>query len=477
MQNRLIPGVDGPYYLIQVRSLLTSGALAYDDPPLTFYLLSLFSLLLGDLSLGVKVGVSLFCALTTIPAFFLMKRVGKGNAAGFIAMLLIVFSAPHIRMLTDFMKNAVGMCWLLAFLYYLHDLAVSGFKKNSVILAAVFLVLTGLTHILDFGVALLLLAFYTLMVVLFRVNRRSFFKSVSILSLILGVFVFVAATFFSPLFSDFSKIFSFLSDLQRSPTPISPGGPSPPPPPPGELGEWPSPPALGGPRPGLPAPWSGADILGGWGVILLVLSVGALLFLYVWKRKETEALLLLTVTTVVGIILSFPLIPYEWLWRFLLMFVLPTAILLSFGFSTLWRLIQRLDPKRFSFDSRLALDVGSIFLVAICVLFFVGQSVSYANRIRPTISYAGYLDLVDMKNHIPEDAILLPPRQHGMHYWVQYVEDVPLLGGGNRISSALWQSYSHVLCLFPKGQNPGLPLRTIFVGRIFVLAEVQKMGI
>jgi hypothetical protein len=251
----------------------------------------------------------------------------------------------------------------------------------------------------------------------------------------------------------------------------------PPPPPLGGVGEQSSLTALGAPRPGMPVPWSGADTIGGWGVILVILSVGVLLSLYVWKRKETEALLLLTVTTVVGIILSFPLIPHEWLWRFLLMLVLPTAILLSFGFLTLWRIIQRLDPKRFSFDSRLALNVGSIFLVVICVFFFVGQSMSYTNRIRPTISYAGYLDLVDMKNHIPADAILLPPQQHGIYYWVQYVEDVPLLGGGNRISSDLWQSYSHVLCLFPKGQNPGLPFRTIFVGRIFALAEVQKLGI
>ena len=97
LKNELVPMIDGPYYLIQVRSLLTTGGLVYGDPPLTFYLLSVTSALLGDISLGVKVGVSLFSALSTVPAYFLMKKVTKTSFAGITAMLFIIFSAPYIR--------------------------------------------------------------------------------------------------------------------------------------------------------------------------------------------------------------------------------------------------------------------------------------------------------------------------------------------------------------------------------------------
>jgi hypothetical protein len=103
--------IDSPFYLIQVRSILSTGSLVYGDPPLTFYLLSLFSVLLGDVTLGVKVGVAFFSALSTIPAYFLMKKVGKSVLAGLIAMLLIIFSPSYITMLSNFMKNAVGICW------------------------------------------------------------------------------------------------------------------------------------------------------------------------------------------------------------------------------------------------------------------------------------------------------------------------------------------------------------------------------
>ncbi len=450
LRNQLVPMIDGPYYLIQVRSLLTTGSLAYGDPPLTFYLLSLFSILIGDVALGVKVGVSFFCALSTIPAYFLMKRVGKSALAGLAAMLLVIFSAPYIRMLTDFMKNAIGICWLLFFLYYLHDLAFSGFKKSSLALAAFFLVLSGLTHILVFGAALLFLALYSVTVLVFNVNRRAFLKALSVIALVTIVFVFVASSFFSSLFTDFNKVLAFVGDLTASQSdPV----------------QNPVPPT---PRPGLrpPPPRSSMDafslsVIGGWGIILLILSFGAILCLYVWKKGKKEALLLLTAATIVGSIVCFPLIPNEWLGRFMLMFVVPTAIILSYGISKIWRLNNK--------NSKLI----AIFLLMICLLFFVWQSATTIGNIRPTINDAGYVDLTNMKNQIPSNSIIAVSRQHGFGYWVEYVEDAEIIGV-NELSPELWQSYSHVLGVFFKREVPPIPFKTIFVGNVFILVELQQ---
>lgn len=442
--------IDGPYYLIQVRSLLTTGGLTYGDPPLTFYLLSFFSLVLGGITLGVKVGVSLFCALSTIPAYFVMKRVGKSALAGLIAMLLVIFSAPYIRMLTDFMKNAIGICWLLTFIYYLHDLAFSGFKKSSLALATFFLVLSGLTHILVFGVALLFLALYTVTVLVFNVNRRAFLKALSVIALVTIIFVFVASSFFSSLFTDFSKGFSFVSDLIAI------------------QGEPVQTPVASPPRPGLRPPPPRVDmdvfslsVIGGWGVILLILSFGAILCLYVWKRGEKEALLLLTATAIIGSVICFPLIPNEWLGRFMLMFVVPTAIILSYGISKIWYL----NNKNSKFIA--------LFLLLICLLFFVAQSAMTLSRIHPTINDAGYFDLTNMKDQIPPNSIIVAPRQHGLGYWVQYIEDVEVIGM-EELSPDLWHSYSHVLGVFFKREVPPVPFKTIFVGNVYILGELQQ---
>jgi len=60
-RHPLMYGIDGPYYLVQVRSLLETGRLEYGDPPLPFVLFAIFSIIFGgDLALGIKVCVAIF---------------------------------------------------------------------------------------------------------------------------------------------------------------------------------------------------------------------------------------------------------------------------------------------------------------------------------------------------------------------------------------------------------------------------------
>jgi hypothetical protein len=445
--NQLMPMVDGPFYLIQVRSLLTTGTLVYGDPPLTFYLLAFFALLVGDISLGVKVGVSFFCALSTIPAFFLMKRVGGSTFAGVLAMLLVVFSGPYISMLTDFIKNAVGICFLLVFVYFLHDLAFAGFRKPSLVLATFFLLLTGMTHILDFGFAVLFLIFYSAMALVFNCNRRRYLKSLGLMTLAVAAFVFIAATFFSSLFTDFGKLFSFLSSLGSS---QSGGGP---------LASLIS--SLVSQGPGPPPNQLGLISINGWSLVLAILSIGTILLLYVWKTREKEAMLLLGTTTIIGAITTFPLIPSAWLDRFLLMVVIPSAVLVSYGLSRVWHLKMK--------QSKLI----ALVLAVLCLSFFVVQSMNAVATVRPTISDAAYQDLTVMKDEIPANSVIVVPQQLGVHYWIQYAEDADVLGYGAQLSPSLWQTYAHVFGIFYRGQLPIGNYQTLLVGSVFVLVEFQ----
>jgi len=196
------------------------------------------------------------------------------------------------------------------------------------------------------------------------------------------------------------------------------------------------------------------DVVGSWGVFFLILPFGAILSLYLWKNGEKEAFLLLTITTSIGSIMFFSLIPIEWLGRFLLMFVVPTVIFLSYGLSKI--------------NEFLASRVNvSLFLIVVCLTIFIIQAVSVADQIHPTIGYAEYLDLVNMKSRIPPNSVVVVPL-HGMYYWVQYVDEVDV----GQPSAYLWQSYSHVLGLFPKGNL--LPSNgTLFIGNIFTLVELR----
>jgi len=447
-RNRLVPGIDGPYYLIQVRSLLGTGRLVYGDPPLTFYLFALFALLVGDVALGVKVGVSLFCALSMIPAYFLARRVA-GKAAGYLAMVFVL-SPLYIRMMTDFMKNAVGVVFLLSFLYYLHDMAFSGRNRRNLSLTLLFLLLTGLTHILDLGVALLILGLYLAAVTVLDVNRREFAKSVAIVVLFLGGFAAVAVAAFSSLFTDFSKGLTFLRDLFATPEehpslPLFPPtggrqGPAPPP---------------GGPVPAPRIPLS-------WVVLVSTLALGCVMAVYERKRRK-EAAALLSVVTLTGILLSLPFIPPQWLWRLLLMEFIPVALILSYG---LWRLSHRL--------LRIEQRGVAVFLVSICLIPFLFQSVNTALHVRPTIDQPGLHDLEEMKARIPEGSVVVLYVGEIL-YWVEYVGDIDI---AHRPSEELWQSYAHVLGLLRRN-DPRPRVRALikgseplFEGEVFLLVEL-----
>ena len=66
----LLYGIDGPYYYIQVSSILASAQMKYLDPPLSFYIPKAYSILLGDVIAGIKVGSVIMTLLATYAILF-----------------------------------------------------------------------------------------------------------------------------------------------------------------------------------------------------------------------------------------------------------------------------------------------------------------------------------------------------------------------------------------------------------------------
>lgn len=75
-------------------------------------------------------------------------------------------------------------------------------KVSSVLLSLLFV---GLTHILDFGVALVFLGAYLIVAILFDVNRKTFVRTVGIVVLVLCVFFMISLTAFSFFFQTLTR--------------------------------------------------------------------------------------------------------------------------------------------------------------------------------------------------------------------------------------------------------------------------------
>lgn len=157
--NYLLIGGDGPYYPLQVRSLLEQHRLAYPDMPLLFTIEGMLAALLNffDIAsyndcilMAVKATDILLPPLTAIPVFLIARELRLPNVnSGFLNYIVVAFAVINLSTTGSFsnglQKNGVAMIWVFLYLYFLIRL-IRHEQKKDVLYAAIVLVLCALTH-------------------------------------------------------------------------------------------------------------------------------------------------------------------------------------------------------------------------------------------------------------------------------------------------------------------------------------------
>ncbi len=220
----VIPSIDGPYYLIEVKGILSTGGMIYVDPPLTFYAFALLALLLKSAGTGVETGSALFAAATSVATYFLFKRIFKAELPAIAASIAAAVSAEHISLSTNLIKNSVGLLFVVGLVYFLQRSleADKRMRWNVVGVMGLFL-LAMLTHVLDQGVALLFMVGYFAFSLALK-NRR---LAVSYGSMLLTALACTVAGYLlvPSYFGDFEKGVVFASDLAAAASATSGGAP------------------------------------------------------------------------------------------------------------------------------------------------------------------------------------------------------------------------------------------------------------
>ena len=432
-RGSIMPGIDGPYYLIQVRSILETGLMIYDDPPLTFYLFALFSEFLGGVYNGVVTGVSVLAALSAIPIYFFVRKVTGSRLSAIASIIFFLYSTYHVRLVADLMKNAVGVLFLAGFIYYLHDTAFNGYRKRSIILSIIFLALTAFTHILDLGVAILFLVLYTIVVPLLQ-RRKQFLKSAGIMWSFLITLLFVGSMVTPFYFTDIGKGIDFAEDLLQ-PNPSSQTEPQLPPP------------EKQAPLPGKQAPQTYTPM---WLTTPFLIAGAVMSGKELIEGNKQKATVLIVATTV-GILLILPFIPQIWLWRFTLMEFIPLSII--FGV-----ILSSVKKKK------------TIIILSIFILTPVSiQAVQAVDSIPASITEEGYRDLEMMKSMVPSDSVIAVSNKRGA-YWVEYLLRVETITG---LSPSLDTSHENIFIISNLKMGRPLPPQTqlIYIGEEMVLAK------
>lgn len=157
--NYLLVGGDGPYYPLQVRSLLEHQRLAYPDMPLLFVIEAMLAAVLNFfhmasyndcIIMAVKATDALLPPLAAIPVFLISRELRTpGIKSGFFGYLLVAFSVINFTTTGAFanglQKNAVAVVWIFLYLYFLIRL-IRHERKKDAYYAGLVLLLCALTH-------------------------------------------------------------------------------------------------------------------------------------------------------------------------------------------------------------------------------------------------------------------------------------------------------------------------------------------
>jgi len=400
----VIPSIDGPYYLIEVKGILSNGAMIYADPPLTFYVFALIAAVIRSVESSVIAGSALFAAGTSVAVYILLKSIFKSELPAIGAAIASAVAPEHIALSTNLIKNSVGVLFIVGMVYFLQRTMNPETKMrwNAIGVMGLFY-LAMLTHVLDQGVALLFMAGYFVFAIALTKKRLIMsygsFLLVALLSTVVGYLLF------PDYFGDFEKGLVFVSDITSATSGAA---------------------AIGG----------GAPPGGGVSNPLLVLFLGAglLLTAYEWVRGNRERSGLIGMATVIGALLVLPIIPSDFAWRFEAMEFIPVSIIVGYALASL--------------------KGRGLVVLALIILLSPLALLGYqtATSLSPTVSVQGYSELEKMATVVGNRSVLII-EGGGMAYWPQYVLGLPVV---TNATQWLGKGYTvYVLVGSQGGAGPG----------------------
>lgn len=391
--QELIPGVNGGYYPLQVRSVLEHGHLGFSDMPLLFYMnallikaISLTGFTINDsLILNVvKLVDSISIPLLLIPLYKII-RLSKPSSLKFFDSSIIVFSVLSFSPLiltSDLQKNALAIVFLFGFIACFLSYLITK-KKIDVLASFAYFFLTGLTHFGTFVFAVLFLLLYAV----YSHKKKAVIPLTIVAAVSIGMIAVFDLTRFYRLLSFWTEVFEKSALLN-----------------------------------GMLAPPDILNILISIflaisGIIVLRARGGAL-------KSHQKAIIFSSVVLLLS--LSFPLLDGEYFKRLSLLLFIPQILL-----------ILHIAPV-----------ISTPKLKTISIVLFVFSAISvFAVSGRPketVIDARAYENLQELKPLIESGNETIIIARHGLEWWTAWALQVKV-GQDKAIDDAFFEKYKNVI--------------------------------
>lgn len=423
-QNALPPGINGGYYPVQVRSILTNGKLGIADFPLLFYLQAAFAIIpqwiWGESAILMTTRISdvFLPVLIAIPAVLITNEFSSINGKQknpmiplLISGLFVVCNGSLLRMLGDFQKNSFGLVLALTYFYFL----LCSFRmpiKRNLWLTIAFLLLTFLTHIGVSGMTLLFSFIFLFFFFLFSPEKKRLFRILLIVLLIVVISMTLVMVFDperverllstiidpSELFKD-TAIQRWLAIFSRQKR-------------------------------------GGVDTSDIPNLIAIALGLfGFVIGILFSKKNGPFVRSFLIAGSLTSIVLALPIINPAYAQRFLLMAFVPAVI-----------------PLAWLATNRKAAVFFSILIVAIEMFFNLGSRLDQQS---PSIALEAFQELEQLEGTIPAEDTLVYAR-HGLEWWVAWAMDTDVTNRAD-ILMENWEEYDRLYFILEKNRKNMTP--------------------
>jgi hypothetical protein len=146
-------GLDGAYYTLNVFTLINCGFFYYDAPVVSFAIAGLFSLLVHDIILGVKIASAFFEAVLVVGVFFAAWSFTEGDwRAGLIAGSLCCVDVSQFQLVTSLVKNQAALAFLPFAIVFFYRFLYKGRRWFDFTGFIIFGCLTTLSHLMTAGI-------------------------------------------------------------------------------------------------------------------------------------------------------------------------------------------------------------------------------------------------------------------------------------------------------------------------------------
>lgn len=391
--HELIPGVNGGYYPLQVRSILENGHLEFSDMPLLFYLnaaiikfMSLIGFPISDTLIlnVVKIVDSISLPLLLFPLYRILRLINPSEILQISILAFSVLSFSPLVLTSDLQKNALAIVFVFVCIAYYIAYQVD-IKKINLYLSISFLILSGLTH---FGTFVFGLCFLLTMV--FYTYRKKAIIPVTILLIISLGIVFIMDS------SRFNRLVSFWTVIFEKPAMIN----------------------------GMLQPPDFLIIL----LSILIAIVGIVILKSKGSRLDPFQKAIIFACIICLFACSFPLLDAEYFKRLSLFLFIPQILLII-------PMASIISIKR--------QKATSVFLFVFTFLSIIAVTGHLKEAV---IDKNAYSDLKKMQSVVENDNETIVIARHGLEWWSAWVLKTKV-GQDKAIDKSLFEQYENIIIL------------------------------